>query len=361
MKIVINRYLAILIFSYAFLNNYGQNCTENLLEAEKLFEQGFLEEVPGKLLDCIKKGDFSKEELQDAYKLLIQAYLYDDRQSEADKNMMGFLKKYPEYKIAPTDPDVFRYLYGTYNTSPIFIFSIQFGSNFSWYRLKLKNGTDNTAFNQSEHFPSGTGINGGIKFSKNIYKNFDLELDLLFTQYKTYETDIIGIENDILLYDKKNTVFDLTINSIFTPLSVVYNFRYNRLLPFIRIGFGPDFIPFRSFTTVSGEYIKTGKADIPALDILLYDPKNKEETNYLNRLNYAFLFGTGIKYIIPTGSVSVDLRYNHYLKNFANEKELLQHDQLYLEYEYGMDKFSISNFSYFISYNRSIYKARKKK
>ena len=62
-------------------------CVFSLQRAERLYQQGNIEEIPGLLINCIEKG-FTRDERLTAYKLLIQSYLYDDQLELADHGQL---------------------------------------------------------------------------------------------------------------------------------------------------------------------------------------------------------------------------------------------------------------------------------
>lgn len=84
-------------------------CTQLLEDAREAYNAGMVELVPELLLSCIESG-LTGEARKDAYKLVINAYLFDYLPDEADKMMSDFLDENPDYEALPSDPAEFKLL-----------------------------------------------------------------------------------------------------------------------------------------------------------------------------------------------------------------------------------------------------------
>ena len=107
-----------------------QSCAFTLKEAQRLYLQGLIKDIPSMLQGCLDKG-FTRQQRQDASKLIIQCLLYNDNQAAADSAMPRFLKKFPEYEISPTDPKEFVYLFNSYKNLPVLSIGVSGGANWS--------------------------------------------------------------------------------------------------------------------------------------------------------------------------------------------------------------------------------------
>ena len=100
---MLKKLCCIIVFVVGILNisfSQQQDCIFKLQEAEKLYTQGLIEEIPQLLEPCIKRG-LSKEDKLQAFKLVILSYLFDDNQQEAEREILNYIKQYPEYEITP--------------------------------------------------------------------------------------------------------------------------------------------------------------------------------------------------------------------------------------------------------------------
>jgi hypothetical protein len=108
----------LLIVPLLFLYNdlYAQDlvgCTQLLEDAREAYEGGMVELVPELLLDCIETG-LSGTAKQEAYKLVINAYLFDYLPELADSLMGDFLDDFPDYRARSEDPAEFELLLNTH-------------------------------------------------------------------------------------------------------------------------------------------------------------------------------------------------------------------------------------------------------
>ena len=78
-------------------------CPQLLEDAKEAYAAGMVELVPELLLPCLESG-LSGVLLQEAYKLMINAYLFDYLPEQADSLMSDYLDEFPEYQSVPADP-----------------------------------------------------------------------------------------------------------------------------------------------------------------------------------------------------------------------------------------------------------------
>ena len=121
-------------FAPAIIIAQEMNCAVNLREAESLFDIGQIEGVPDLLTECLKSG-FTREERIQAYKLLINAFIFDDNLEQAENYTLEFLNKYPEYEIVATDPSEFVNLLEEFNNDARASIGLSGGLNFSNVRI----------------------------------------------------------------------------------------------------------------------------------------------------------------------------------------------------------------------------------
>lgn len=85
-------------------------CNYLLEDAKEAYEAGMVELVPEFLLNCIQTNGLSGEAKKDAYKLVINSYIFDYLSAEADSMMDGFVRDFPEYRAQNSDPQEFVFL-----------------------------------------------------------------------------------------------------------------------------------------------------------------------------------------------------------------------------------------------------------
>ena len=108
-----NRILIFLVLCLGFQTLTAQDqvdCTYLLEDAREAYDAGMVELVPELLLECIRSNGLSGEARKEAYKLVINSYLFDYLTAEADSLMDGFVREFPEYRAENSDPQEFVFL-----------------------------------------------------------------------------------------------------------------------------------------------------------------------------------------------------------------------------------------------------------
>lgn len=86
------------------------DCTYLLEDAREAYDAGMVELVPELLLECINTNGLSGEAKKEAYKLVLNSYIFDYLSSEADSLMDRFVLEFPEYRASNSDPQEFVFL-----------------------------------------------------------------------------------------------------------------------------------------------------------------------------------------------------------------------------------------------------------
>lgn len=86
------------------------DCTYLLEDAREAYEAGMVELVPELLLECINTNGLSGEAKKEAYKLILNSYIFDYLTDEADSLMDRFVLEFPEYRAINSDPQEFVFL-----------------------------------------------------------------------------------------------------------------------------------------------------------------------------------------------------------------------------------------------------------
>ena len=110
---MLKRILFFLVLSLGLQNLAAQNlvdCTNMLADAREAYAAGMVELVPEFLLECIQSNGLSGESRKEAYKLVINSYLFDYQPAEADSLMDSFVREFPDYRAGNSDPQEFVYL-----------------------------------------------------------------------------------------------------------------------------------------------------------------------------------------------------------------------------------------------------------
>ena len=110
---MLSRILIVLILGLGLQSLNAQNlvdCTYLLEDAKEAYNAGMVELVPELLLECIQTNGLTGESKKEAYKLVINSYLFDYQPAEADSLMDDFVRDFPGYRTQDSDPEEFAYL-----------------------------------------------------------------------------------------------------------------------------------------------------------------------------------------------------------------------------------------------------------
>ena len=340
-----NRIKLFSIISLLFLLSftaYSQesDCALILVEAENLYESGIIDSIPSMLRECTNEG-FDDEEQARAYKLLILTYLFEDYQEMAEFTMLKFLKKFPEYELKATDQVEFTYLYNSYQTIPVYSIGVIAGMNYSFVRIIDPYSSGSSLDYSGDYSVSGMGYQFGLQFERYINENINIDLGAFFVNRK-FNYQITQLDFTTIDYDESQSVISV-------PLTGTYDFSYKFLDPFVRIGFGIDYIVGAS-SGVKRTFSDGAQDDLtgPDLDIL----------NDRNALNYAAIVGGGLKYKTKKGYMLLDLRYHFGLNNIVNSESRYSDGEKTFYYNYTDDNFSLDNLYISVGYVFSFYKTK---
>jgi len=104
-------FVPLIFFYLASEAQENVGCNQLLEDAKEAYSAGMVEIVPDLLLSCLEPGGLSGTAKLDAYKLVINAYLFDYLPEEADSLMDDFVREYPGYIVEDNDPAEFTLLF----------------------------------------------------------------------------------------------------------------------------------------------------------------------------------------------------------------------------------------------------------
>lgn len=314
------------------------NCSEQLRQAERRFDEGLLDDIPQMIRQCIASG-FTKEERVNAYKLLIQTYLFSDQKQKADEEMLRFLRSFPEYRVVSTDPKEFINLYGTYRTDPIMRIEACVGTSYSLPWVKEFYGIEDLN-NKKASYLSTFGVIAEVNYIDRLFGDFDGSFGISFGLSR------IGYFNEAFDF----TTINGTLNSYYVgvPLALRYEKTLLGIRTFVKGGFEPSYllassISFqREFT--GGKDPTTGTESIIEYQ-KKFDIKPLLSVGVNIRIkNAQFMVTSGIKFgtIMPTDAT----------KRYSNET-------LFQKYYFIADDFLVHQSFVSLSYIFSVYNPKK--
>lgn len=342
-----NKFLVLCIFliigTFRVYSQETGSCAEKLKNAQMLFAKGQVDQVPELLTRCLRSG-FSREEAIDAYKLLIQSYLLEDRLEAADSLMLAFLKKNPEYEASPTDHSSFVSLFNNFSSKVKFQTSLHIGSNIPFVIITSAN--------------SVIGKPGEKKYSTEVLNLF-IAADIKYKLSGRFEV-LAEIGYSQFVFSNSETIngFATTTSKEYQkrvefPLSLTYDLaRIGIFTPYIRVGGGPAI----NFSTYS-------KADFIPTD-RLPDDRPENQIDLGNRRIFTDIIlhaGGGIKIKTREGFIFGEVRSNLGCFNQSKINTFDQTDDDYSWYfMHGDDRFRLNTLNINFGYTRIFYKPSKK-
>ena len=333
------------IFSTLFLFslNAQTDCGSKIQEAMELYDQGLIDQIPPLLLPCIEEG-FTRPQRIEAYKLLIQTYLLDGDQVEAENTMLEFLKKNPEYEISPNDPAEFVYLFDSYRTTSVF--SVGFTAGFSLTDPRIIEPFTALDFNNATLSNTmKSGFNVGIGMAQYISRRMLLNIELNFAQNQYSFSDQLNLQN----VDGNNVVNQVNFNEKLyrfdIPVTLVYEFYVRKVHYYLRTG-----ISLAKITGDKGQPSRKFSEELPPISGEYINMRDYRKSVILSAIG-----GAGIRYKIPRGVISMDVRLNYGLTNIVQADYRYSNPDLLAKYYYVDDDFTLTNISLSAGYYFSFY------
>ncbi|MBN2481444.1 MAG: PorT family protein [Bacteroidales bacterium] len=329
---------------------YGQeDCTARLQQAREYYEQGLIGELPELLLPCIEEG-FTRAQKMEAYKLLILAYLFDYDQAEAERNMVEFLKKYPEYEVSPDDPVEFVYLFESYRTTSVFSVGVTAGFSLTDPRIIEPYTLLDYSYTDMKNNMK-TGFHLGLGMARYISRRMLINVELNFEQNQYSFTDELTIPvvdgTDVMnrvVYNEKLYKFEI-------PLTLTYEFNVGNMNSFLRTG-----IFLTKVSGAKGQPSRKYDPDLPPVS-----GEYESVKDYRKDFLYGLVAGAGIRYKISRGVISIGLRANLGLNNIVKSAERYYNPILLSKYYYVDDDFTLNTFSLTAGYYFSFYTPSKQR
>ncbi len=343
---VIHRLFLIVIISLIpliLLSQEATTCAENLKNAQTFFDNGQVEQVPGMLSECLKSG-FNREEGLTAYKLLIQTYLFEDKNELADSVMLAFLKKNPEYELSPTDHSSFVFLYNKFNVKSVIQISVHLGTNLPFITFidpKSVAGIPGEGIYKSKALNLYASLEAKIKLAEKL----ELNIEGGYSQIK-----FTNIE-DFLRFQE--TTYNETQQRIEVPLSITYDIKnFGKLTPYGRFGIGP------AFTLASKALAESNPKDENNHDDRTRTIIDRNDSRI--NMDLFVQIGAGIKLKTRGGYFLAELRsnagaLNQTIRGGASPEQLEFHDF------YKDDDFHLNSLNFSLGYTQIFYKPSKRK
>lgn len=337
-----HKFLPLVIFIPVLCNvplANGQECSEKLILAEEMYRQGLVERLPGLLFPCMDEG-FTMEEQIRAYKLMINAYYFDDAMDEAVQTMRSFVELFPDYEPDSTDTPEFITLFQTFNNKIFLSFGLHTGSCYHFPTRTLPSSSYLNGMIESDKykfvpFSYQAGVNIELFFRDNFSVALDVEYSSL--AYRDLIDMDPGGYTVHIDYQERQTMVEF-------PVSVRYNFSSKPLQPYLSIGSHHSYM----LHAISGIHYTSSLGTDESEDGI-----DVRDQHYA--LGWAVRAGGGLRYFFKKGYIFVDLYYlqglSYMLKDNIGLTTDIPDNDLLWNYLYSGRNFSMSKAGISIGYS----------
>ena len=331
---------------------YGQeDCSAKLKQAEKLYEEGNIEDVESIIKPCIDNESFTKAEKEQAFKLLTKVGLFEDNFSEAERNMILLLKTNPDFEPKQNDPIEMKDLYAQFRTDALFRAGVKLGLNSSYPTLlkyySVSNSENLTFYENRIGFQAIADLN--LMIFPRLMWNFEPSYtSVSFENLDYFDYENFGTEGNV---NFDQSILNKETQSQFA-LSTGLKFDLNnkrKLTPYLISGVGINFILKtnseieRSYLDLSGSI----NADKKTLELL----KDEQRVPSYFHFNY----GMGLKYKVGRGNLVMEARHIIGLNNVTDNR---YQNELIYRYNYILDDITVNSIQLSVGYIHSIYRPK---
>jgi hypothetical protein len=334
-----------------------EGCAFILEEAQEMFDAGLIETIPDRLAGCMEDG-FTKDEKLEAYKLIIQSYLFDDDMEQAESVMLEFLNEFPAYEPVATDPREFVVLKELFDTRPVLMVGGSMGTNLTFPIVTDRVGIYNFNEYRGRYTPGGAGIQGAVRIERRIVPRINFFTELMYSNsrfdfYFDNDNEPQPFTGEITDFSKIE--YYETQNLVCLPAGATVFLNDGDLRPYITVGFMPV---FNVLVTADGlrEYENTG--DINPPKPVIVQRVNVGSTR--RTFNVSAFAGAGAKYKVGPGELFLDARFNVNLLNQVKPGSERVVQDLAFEIFYVSDNLLLNGLAVSAGYLLPIYNPKKK-
>lgn len=326
-------------------------CSQLLEDAKEAYAAGMVELVPELLLPCIESDGLSGTLKQDAYKLVINAYLFDYLPEEANSLMDDFVMDFPDYRAQASDPGEFALLLNSHLeaqgidpnevavaevetvTSPVqqtkskvpfeYGNSIGFlvGGNGSFPQMLEKYSMGNLAADGGK-FGASYGFQMGATMNLMLSRIIDLGFDLLFSQSSFNYT--------ATPFPFTTYVYEESQNHLQLPVSAIFRLNPNspRVSIYLRAGLVADYM-----LSVTGSGTRSYEEELRDVTV-----EKTDMSEARSRINLHAMAGAGVRIPLEKSYIFMEARFSTGLLQInKGESRYLNQDLTWLLYHVDSD------------------------
>lgn len=336
----------ILLIGLTSLHILGQDCYQNLEDAQIAYYDGKFDRAIELLKDC-KKNALEKADQLTRMHLLINAYILDKNIEAAEKLMKELLTHNPSYHIKSSDLPEFRQLFEEFEIKTPWQIGLVAGWLVPDYQV-LRYQSYGSQVQEPQDYSNNPGFALGLSVDRNLFHRLFLNGSIVYQR--------AGYQQQEILLQYQKVFIKETQSYLAIPLQFKYYILKSKLSPFVGAGF-------------SWHYLLSTKADLDHLPLPtdIVSGKNRgsieQVSNYdisaqRKTLNSHMAIQGGFKYNLSNYTLEAKITYERGLNNVV--KNRYSDPVLIHKYAYVSDDFKRDHYSITIGIFRAIRKPMKK-
>lgn len=325
-------------------------CLQQLQQADRLYNEGRLQEVNAAIGSCINGLEGADRE--DAYRLKVLSYLFMDEITKAEQEFQKLLEFAPEYQPLVTDPQELHLLYTKFRTAPIMAIGVIGGINRVDIVTEQQIDISSNTFVTPKGYTPNIGIQAGLALDFYINKSLHIGLDILYNQQRFTSAASLFNFTDLTASEQQR--------HLLLPVVVKYTFLSNKKYrPSIGIGAAGAYMFSGS---IRPSRIITGEVNDPGAEertVNFFDDINGQSIDLRKRQQVYGVAEAGLRVKVPMGFLSGMLRYYHGFNSIVQLNNLYAQQELLYEYGFVSDNFKLNQLAFSLSFQRALYNPKK--
>lgn len=329
-----------------------QSCSQRLIRAEDLYDQGRLLEIEEVLGDCFsqEEGGFTEAEAIRARKLLTKVAIFIDNEAKAEKELVELLYLDPVHQLQPEDPNEMRVLLDKFRTWPVYRLEFKGGGNLSMQGIPQEYATSGA----KKDYPLSMGFQLEANITKHWKEGIELGTGIQYriSQYKVESVFPDAFGDDLFITSITNSQTTLRL-----PIFARYNFNYTykgeeKTTPYIFAGMTVDYLLSAKYAEASRSGGTSVSVTGPDADLIAF--------NQVNELNFSVFGGFGMKIAGKKGNYFFgEVRYDKSLGLYNVPEERFSNPKIWGDLRYVEDDVFLNFVSINVGYIKSIFKPEK--
>lgn len=328
-------FLIALVYAFCVQTGFGQNCSDEIGIAQKLYNNGEFNKAIEKIKNCVDKLESETVKDMDllwrSYRLLTLNYISNNENDLARETAYKMLEINPTYKPSKlNDPVEFIRLINSITIIPKLSFglALSFGSNLTIPKI----GDSYFVAGSKKTYTGKNSFQFGVSTGYQFNKQWAVNLAATVVS-KKYEVDYSFSEWDLLMKEK--------LTYLNFPLEIKYMAPVKwRFKPFIRAGGYAGFLILTD-NSFYASYSQEGS----------YSLEHISSIDRRKKLDYGLCAGAGGYYKLGNGMITVNVNYLHSFQNITKTDTRNSHENLRFSYFYLDDDIQLRNLSVELGYS----------